>query len=70
MEKRKSSIQTSKTRGIGVRIPNKDFDRLEKYRSAHELSISEVVCAALSKYLDEEEERESMLEGEGGIYMF
>ena len=51
-KKRTWSIQTSRTRSIGVRIPNEDYERLERFMKEHDLTISKAVCLALSYYLD------------------
>lgn len=63
-KKREWNIQNSKTRSIGVRIPNEDFKRFERFMEANNLSISKATCLAISFFLD------NMDDGEKGENKF
>lgn len=43
---------------IGCKVDTELYERLQKFRIEHDMSVSEILIAALTEYLDERERKD------------
>lgn len=68
-KKRKCQMRTAYTQHICARLPIEQYERLCALCKAMGTTVTAAVCAAVERYLDSEEELDSMLGGGDGSFI-